>query len=279
MACQDQRGSRGDAVPKLGRVPEGIEPSKPNAARVYNYLLGGRDNYEVDRAFAERMLAVAQHSWIIARLGRLFLLHAVRLAAEAGVRQFIDLGAGLPTSPNVHEVAQKVDPAARAVYIDYDPVVHAHANAYLDGVPGVTPMLADIRRPHDIIDRLRADALIDFTEPVAALLVGVLHHVMDDEHPAEIITRFRDAMATGSYLVFTHPSTDIAPADYQQLSHYTAGSSCQFVCRSPAEVTRWFDGFDFIGRGVIPIQHWLDNNTLVTHPTWLGGICRKPPTM
>ncbi|RDI58993.1 S-adenosyl methyltransferase [Nocardia pseudobrasiliensis] len=258
------------------RVLTGVDASKPNAARVYDYVLGGGDNYAVDRAFAEEMLTIAPDNRALARYSRQFLLQAVALAADAGVRQFIDLGAGIPNSPNVHEVAQKIDPSARVVSIDYDPVVYAYANAYLSGAPGVTSMLADVRDPDDIIDRLREQALIDFDQPVAILLVGVLHFVMDDEHPAEIIARLRSVMVSGSYLVFTHVSDESDHAFISQSKVHTAGSSAQGAFRSRAEMASYFDGFEFLAPGLVPVQHWLDSEAPATKVVILGGVCRMP---
>ncbi len=258
------------------RALTGVDASRPNAARIYDYVLGGGDNYAVDRAFAEEMLAIAPDNRALARYSRRFLLHAVTLAAEAGVRQFIDLGAGIPNSPNVHEVAQQVDSSARVVSIDYDPVVYAYANAYLSGAPGVTSLLADIRNPDDIIDRLREQALIDFDQPVAILLVGVLHFVMDDEHPAEIIARFRTVMAPGSYLIFSHVSDDSDPFFIARSKVHTAGSSAQGAFRSEAEITSLFDGFEFLAPGIVPVQRWIDSEAPATKVVILGGVCRKP---
>ncbi|QIS24555.1 SAM-dependent methyltransferase [Nocardia terpenica] len=257
-------------------MPRGVDPSEPSAARIYDYLLGGNDNYEADRALAEWLLTIAPDTRTVARSSRQFLLHAVGLAAEAGVRQFIDLGAGLPTSPNVHEIAQSVDSSARVVSVDYDPVVHAYANAYLSDLPGVTPILADIRRPDDIIDQLRSRALIDFDQPVAVLLVSVLHYVMDDEYPAKIIARFRDEMAAGSYLAFTHPTDELDPARIEQVSSSLAGTSAQFVCRSRAELAQYCDGFEPLAPGLAPVQDWLDNQAPPARLVWLSCVCRKP---
>ncbi|WP_308166694.1 SAM-dependent methyltransferase [Nocardia albiluteola] len=263
-------------MPDIERVPEGIDPSTPSAARVYDYFLGGRDNYAADRALAEWLLSIAPDSRTVARLSRQFVLKAVELIAEAGIRQFIDIGAGIPTSPSVHEVAQKVDSAATVVSIDYDPVVHAYGNAFLSGTPGVTTMQADVRRPDDIIDRLRSGALIDFEQPVAILLCSILHFVLDDEHPAEIIARFRTAIPSGSYVAFTHPSDEVSPAGMAQLASHNIGSPTQFVSRSRTELAGFFDGFEFLGGGVVPVQDWLDGEQPTTQMVWLGGICRKP---
>lgn len=218
------------------------------------------------------MLSVAPDTRTVAWFSRQFLVNAVRLAAEAGVRQFIDLGTGFPTSPNVHEVAQGVDSSARAVYIDFDPVVYAHCNALLAGLPGVTALLGDVRRPDDILDRLAVDALIDFTAPVAIMLVGVLPFVMDDERPAEIVARFRDAMVPGSYLAFTHCSDESDAALISRLSSDTINTPAQIVFRSPARIASLFNGFELIAPGLAPVQRWLEDRLPATRLVIYGGI-------
>ncbi|WP_280303139.1 SAM-dependent methyltransferase [Nocardia abscessus] len=259
----------------MERAPQGVDPNVPNSARVYDYLLGGKDNYEVDRAVAHRMLSIAPDTRTLAWFSRKFLVNAVQLAAEAGVRQFIDLGAGIPTSPNVHEIAHKIDPSARVVYLDFDPVVYAHCNALLAHAEGVTAMLGDVRRPDDILDRLTSGGLIDFDEPVAITLVGVLHFVMDDEHPAEIVARLGAAMAPGSYLAFTHGSDNSDPDFITQSSSDTANSSAQVVYRSAAVVESFFQGFDLLDPGVVPLQRWLGDELPDTGLVLLGGVARK----
>ncbi|RDI65519.1 SAM-dependent methyltransferase [Nocardia pseudobrasiliensis] len=261
---------------KLGRAPKGVDASKPNSARVYDYLLGGRNNYSVDRLVAEQMIEAIPDIRAIAAANRQFVLLATTTAAQAGVRQFIDLGAGIPTSPAVHEMAQKIDADARVVAVDYDPVVQAHANAFLSGVPGVTPILADARRPRELIAALRDRELIDFEQPIAVLLTGVLHYVMDDEHPAEIIAGYREAMAPGSYLVLSHGSTDTEPTFLEESAGAAAGSSAQFVYRSHAEIAEYFEGFELLEPGVAPVQRWLGDDAPATRLTMLGGIARRP---
>ncbi|WP_433710734.1 SAM-dependent methyltransferase [Nocardia sp. CA-084685] len=258
------------------RAPAGVDPSKPNAARVYNFLLGGKDNYTVDQRVAERMLAVAPDTKTTAWFSRKFLLRAVEDAAEAGIRQFIDIGAGIPFSPNVHEIAQKIDPTARVVMIDYDPVVHVHTHALLSGASGVTSILGDIRRTDEIIEKAKSEGHIDFDEPVAILIVGVLHYVMDDEHPADIIARLRDEMAPGSMLAFTHGSVHTQPDFVARSTGDTDGSSAQVQFRTPEMVAAYLDGFEVVEPGLVPVQEWLDDDLPSTQLVILGGIGRKP---
>ncbi|WP_433656838.1 SAM-dependent methyltransferase [Nocardia sp. CA-128927] len=256
------------------RLPMGVDPYKPNSARIYNYMLGGKDYYEADREYAERVLKVAPDSKALARISRRFLLAGVKMAAEAGVRQFIDIGAGIPFSPSVHEVARKIDPSARVVSIDFDPVVFAHAT--VSSSPGDTPMLADLRQPDTIIDRLAAEGLIDFEQPVAFLIVGVLHFIMDDEHPAEIIAQLRAVMAPGSHLILTHASSDSDSNFIRQAMSATRGSSAILALRSRAEIASYVAGFDIVDPGLAPIQDWLDGDSPTTRVEILGCICRKP---
>ncbi len=246
-----------------------------NSARVYDYLLGGKDNREADRDLADRMLSHAPEIKALAGFTRGFLFKAVEMAAEAGVRQFIDLGSGIPTSPNVHEVARKVDPSARVVYVDYDPVVYAHCNALLVDPPDVTALLGDIRRPNEIFDQLKDRALIDFDEPVAVMLVSVLHYVLDDENPAEIVAAFRDRLAPGSYLAIAHGSTDSAPEVLQVLTA-TEGTSAQVAFRSTAQTRAFLDGLEVLEPGVVPVQRWLASDLPETRMVMLGAIGRKP---
>ncbi|MFI6999521.1 SAM-dependent methyltransferase [Nocardia sp. NPDC050175] len=255
------------------REPMGVDPYKPSSARIYNYMLGGKDYYDADLEFAERVLKVAPDSKALAQMSRRFLLRGVRVAADAGVKQFIDIGAGIPVSPSVHDVACKIDPSARVVSIDFDPVVFAHAT--VSSSSGDTPMLADLRQPDTIIDRLAAEGLIDFAQPVAFLIVGVLHFIMDDEHPAEIIARLRAVMASGSYLIVTHASTDSDANFIRQAMSATKGSSAVPALRSRAEIASHLDGFDILDPGLAPIQDWLDDDSPATCVEILGCICLK----
>ncbi|CAM4457706.1 SAM-dependent methyltransferase [Nocardia ninae] len=246
-----------------------------NSARVYDYLLGGKDSQDIDRDVAGQMLSSAPEIKTVAWFCRSFALKAVEMAADAGVRQFLDLGSGIPNSPNVHEVAQEIDPSARVVYVDYDPVVHAHCDALLAKPDGVTALLGDVRRPHDILDQLKNHTLIDFNEPVAITLIGVLHYVMDSEDPAGIIAAFRDQLAPGSYLAITHGSLDSAQEILQVLAG-NKGTSAQVAFRSPAQTEAILAGFELLEPGVVPVQHWLRPDLPETRMVMDAAICRKP---
>ncbi|MBU3063017.1 SAM-dependent methyltransferase [Nocardia sp. NEAU-G5] len=255
-------------------APEGVDPTKPNAARIYNYLLGGKDNYEADRMVAQRMLSIAPDNRTLATLSRAFLTGSAKMAAETGIRQFVDIGSGIPASPSVYETVMAVDPDSRLASIDYDPVVIAHTNAMFCDLPGVTPMLGDFREPDDIIARL-PEAGIDLSEPIALLLVGLLHFVLEDEKPAEVMARLHEVMAPGSYVAFTHGATESDKTWVQQTVTDTVGSTAQFVFRSRADVATIFKGFDLLDPGIVPVQQWLSDDLPDTRMVVLGGICRK----
>ncbi|MGW4246451.1 SAM-dependent methyltransferase [Nocardia sp. NPDC004722] len=257
------------------RTPDTPDPGELNSARVYDYLLGGKDNYEADREMAGQMLAHVPELKTLVWFTRGFLLKAVEMAAEAGVRQFLDLGSGIPVSPAVHEVAQKIEPSAQVVYVDYDPVVVAHSNALLAGPPGITALLGDIRSPRAILDELEDRALIDFSEPVAVLLAGVLHYVMDDEGPAEIVAAFRDQLAPGSYLAISHGSLDSDPEILQVLTG-TLGTPAQVTFRATAQTEAFMAGFELFEPGVAPVQQWLRPDLPATRMVMDGAIGRKP---
>ncbi|MFB7722541.1 MULTISPECIES: SAM-dependent methyltransferase [unclassified Nocardia] len=260
---------------ELRRKPDSLDPNELSSARVYDYLLGGKDNYETDRKLAGRMLAEVPELGALVLFTRGFLIKAVQLAAEAGIRQFLDLGSGIPISPSVHEAAREIQPTAQVVYVDYDPVVVTHCDALLAGPPGTTALLGDIRCPGDILDEITERGLLDFDEPVALLFSGVLHYVMDDERPAAVVAAFRDRVASGSYLAISHGSSDSSPEILQVLTG-TANTSAQVTFRSTAETESYLAGFELFEPGVVPVQQWLRPDLPETRMVILGAIGRKP---
>ncbi|MBG0830301.1 SAM-dependent methyltransferase [Planomonospora sp. ID67723] len=241
---------------ELTRVPVGVDPSVPSSARVYDYLLDGKDNFEIDRALAARLLEVAPDTRLVAKASRRFLVSAVRHMAESGVRQFLDLGAGIPTSPSVHEIAREIHPDARVAYVDYDPVVKLHNEVILSVGKDVISLQADVRDPGSIIGAPEITELVDFSEPVGVLLLGVLHFVTDAEDPAGIVRAFRDRMAPGSHLLLSHAMAESAPEAVAQLKATTAGSPAQPTFRTHDQVLALFDGFDLVEPGLVPVQDW-----------------------
>jgi hypothetical protein len=193
-------------------VPGANDVTRPHPARMYDYYLGGKDNWQADREAADKILAIAPEVRAIARANRHFLRRAVTyLAKEKGVTQFLDIGTGIPTSPNVHQTAAASAPGTRVVYADNDPVIHAHANALLTGTGTTKIILADLRDPDVILAGARE--FLDFTQPVALLLVAILHFIPDAEDPAGLVAAYRDALAPGSYLALSHGTSDFHTAD------------------------------------------------------------------
>jgi hypothetical protein len=231
-----------------------INTGVPNPARIYDYFLGGKDNFPADREVADQVLAIAPVARDVVEDNRAFLRRVVRhLAGEAGVRQFIDLGSGLPTQGNVHEIAQEVAPDARVLYVDNDAMVVTHSRALLAG-DNTVAIQADLREPEAIVGHPEVRELIDFEQPIALLLMAILHFIPDDEDPYGIVARFRDAMAAGSYLAVSHGTRDIPVrpdmssaamtemgAKVERLYQLTTSS---LVTRTWAQVEWFFDGLD-----------------------------------
>jgi hypothetical protein len=225
-------------------VPPVLEPAKVSAARVYDYLLGGKDNFEPDRAVAEQMLQVSPFAREVARGNRAFLVRAVRhLVRDCGIRQIIDLGTGLPTSPSVHEIAREYAADVRVVYVDNDPVVAAHNSAVLGTESNIVTLLRDLREPDTVLNDPAVRALIDFEQPVGLLFVAVLHFVAIDHAPA-LLARYRDAIAPGSGIAISALCRDVSEPEALQLAEglYKASAS-PLVPRTTAQVEQLFDGF------------------------------------
>jgi SAM-dependent methyltransferase len=240
-------------------APAGVDVNIPNVARMYDYYLGGKDNYAADRETADQVLAVAPQVRTAVQENRGFLARAVSfLAGEAGIGQFLDIGSGLPTQRNVHEIAASARPGSRVVYSDYDPVVVTHGDALLSGPESVSFVRADVRRPDLILDHPEVRRLIDFRRPVAVLLVAILNFVRDDEDPAGLVAQLRDVMAPGSYLVLSHGTrekhTEVAGRieDVYDRSKATA----QAVLRTHDQILPFFDGFELVPPGLVYAPQW-----------------------
>jgi S-adenosyl methyltransferase len=252
------------------RVPEGVDVTRPSIARIYDYLLFGKDNFAVDRAAAEKLMESRLDPRRLALANRGFLGRAVRFLAGHGVSQFLDLGSGLPTSPSVHEIARDVVPAARVVYVDHDPIVVAHNDALLVTRDGVITIRADVRDPDAVLGHDALAACIDFGQPVAVLLLGVLHFISCDEDAPGIIARFRERLVPGSYLAVSIGTSD--SADPEMLAEATttyAGARMPFTLRSRAQIMDLFDGFDLVEPGLVPLPEWRPEFN--TDPTPLKG--------
>ena len=255
-----------------------IDTSRPHPARMYDYYLGGHDNYEVDREAAEKVLAVAPIVRRGALANRAFLHRAVRHAAELGMRQFLDIGTGIPTSPNTHEVASAVRPDARVVYVDNDPIVGAYANALLRGSGSTAFAFADVRKPADILNEESVRRLIDFTEPVCLMLVAVLHFVEDEQDPAGIVATLRDALPSGSLLIMSHATIEDS-VDDRPVTEIYKSASATLTPRTHAQVSALLSGFEMLEPGLVQVSTWRPDepvgpDDLATGT--LGGIGRKP---
>ncbi len=238
-------------------APTSINVTTPNVARMYDYYLGGKDNYAADRAAAERVIAAFPDVRSAVRENRAFLGRAVRfLAADVGIRQFIDIGTGLPTQSNVHEIARNIAPDARVVYADYDPVVVAHGQMILSGAEPVAFIEGDVRCPDEILGNAELRSLVDLNEPVAILLVAVLNFVTDQERPDEIVARLREAMAPGSYLVISHGANEERPATVHGVQEVYQNATARAVLRTRAEIAPFFAGFELIDPGLVHAPQW-----------------------
>jgi hypothetical protein len=267
--------------PAAGSDAVTFDTSVPNPARVWNYWIGGKDNYAPDRAAAEAVIAAFPVLPGIARTTRRFLIEVVQqLAGEHGVRQFLDIGTGLPTAGNTHEVAQRVAPSCRVLYVDYDPVVLAHARALLTSTPeGSTDfILADLHDPETILTQ--AARTLDFSEPVAIVLMGVLHFIDEDADPYAIVARLMEAAAAGSYLVIGHTASDIPSAGFLEgLKRYNERSPVKLVPRSRQQIDRLLTGLEPVGPGVVALSEWFERGQLGGDVADLPGYCgimRKP---
>jgi O-methyltransferase involved in polyketide biosynthesis len=238
--------------------PAAIDSTVPQSARVWNYWLGGKDNYEVDRQVGDQIRAMNPHIVEIAQAARQFLIRAVTyLARDAGIRQFLDIGTGLPTANNTHEVAQSVAPESRIVYVDHDPLVLAYARALLVSDPrGATAYIdADLREPDKIL-RL-AGEMLDFTQPVALMLMGILGHITDDDEAYAIVRRLVDALPPGSHLVLYDDTNVIhGEAMDEMVRQWNETGENPRVNRTPQKLERFFDGLQLLDPGVVSVTRW-----------------------
>jgi SAM-dependent methyltransferase len=238
-------------------VPPGVDTKRANIARVYDYLLGGTHNFLADQDLARAMVAVEPNIRAGARENRAFIGRAVRHLTAAGVRQFLDIGSGIPTQGNVHEVAQQAAPGARVVYADVDPVAIAHSKALLAGNDDAAIIDGDLREPEKILDDPVTRQLIDFSQPTGLLLAMVLHFISDAEDPWRIVATLRDALAPGSFLVLSHVNNEGRPEKAQATETvYNRSVATGVHMRSHAEIRRFFDGFGLLDPGLVYIPQW-----------------------
>ncbi len=262
-------------------MPEEFDPDRPNAARVYDYFLGGSHNLAADREMAARILAAVPDSALVVQANRAFLRRAVLYCVEAGVRQFLDLGSGIPTVGNVHEVAQRAAPDSRVVYVDIEPVAVAHSRAILAGNGRVAVLQADIRDPDRILGDPVLQGLLDLTRPVAVLMVAVLPFVDDAADPWGIAARYRDAVSSGSYLAISHLTADNRPQEIGMLAERYRSTTTPIAVRPRDQIARFFTGLEMVDPGVVFVQQWRPDwlGEVEGHPEWscvYCGVGRKP---
>lgn len=258
-------------------APAGLDLSIPSPARVYDYLLGGGHNFAVDREFAERVKGVIPSIATAAQTNRAFVQRAVTYMARQGVEQFLDLGSGIPTMSNVHEIVRPLLPEARVLYVDHDPVAVAHSELILKDTPNARVLRADVRRPSDIVNSPQLHDLLDLTRPVGILLASVLPFVPDQDKPLEAVAELRDAAAPGSFLAITHV-IDESQENTREAASLYRGASDSMAVRTRAEVTAFFGDWELVEPGLIWTQEWRPS-----HPEWeavpssmaVAGVARR----
>jgi SAM-dependent methyltransferase len=266
-----------------GWIPPGIDTGEANSARVYDWWLGGEHNFRADQDAARAMIAIEPNARAIARANRAFLGRAVRfLAAEAGIRQFLDIGSGIPTENNVHQVAQATAAGSRVVYADIDDIAVAHSRLILEDNPDATVLQADLREPERILSDPETQLLLDFTKPVAVLLVAVLHFLPDSDKPERIVATLRDALAPGSFLVISHACRDAMPAAVAVETVYQSRVAARGRARTREEIARFFDGFTLVDPGLTWTTQWRPDRQedVPDHPEslwFLSGVGELNP--
>jgi hypothetical protein len=260
-------------------APDKLDLDRPSAARMYDYYLGGSHNFAADRELARQVLSVFPDGQAMAQANRAFLFRAVRFAAGCGVRQFLDLGSGIPTAGNVHEVAQAVVEAPRVVYVDVDPVAVAHSEAILAGNASAGAVLADLRDPDAVLSSPVTRRMLDFGRPMALLMVAVLHFVSDADDPAGIVAAYRRAMPPGSLVVIAHGTADSRPGESDRLVRLYRDTGYPMTLRTRAEVEGLFAGCDLVEPGVVWVPQWHPDwpDEVGVDPSWcgnLGGVAR-----
>ncbi|QQQ77770.1 SAM-dependent methyltransferase [Saccharothrix sp. 6-C] len=257
---------------RLSWVPDDVNTGLPSAARLYDYLLGGGHNFAADRELAEEFLRAQPNGRAIARLNRAFLRRAVLHLVDAGVRQFLDLGSGIPTVGNVHEIAQKAAPGARVVYVDFEDVAVAHSQMILRDDDRSAVLREDLTEPDAVLAGARGTGLIDFAEPVGVLAVGVFHFVPPERDPAGVIAAYRDAVAPGSHLALSQFSSDLQPEEMAGVVAVMRQSPDPMFPRTRAEITALFDGFELVEPGVVPLPRWRPEEGSVQEDADRAGI-------
>jgi len=261
-------------------IPDSVDIGRPSTARMYDYLLGGGHNLEADRVLVEKMLAARPDVRRIAIMNRAFLRRAVLYMVGAGVRQFLDLGSGIPTVGNVHEIAQQADPACRVVYVDNEAVAVAHSQLVLEGNDRAVMLQADITEPHVVLHSPEVRHTLDFSKPVGLLAITIGHHVGPAREPARVFATYRDALAPGSYLAITHWTTDFDTERSRRAEEATRGE-IEVFARDRAEILSFFGDFELVEPGMVSTSQWRPErgDDVAKDPSgdaFYAGVARKP---
>jgi SAM-dependent methyltransferase len=233
-----------------------IDVERPSQARIYDYLLGGSLNFAADRAVARQLISMVPDAPLVAQANRAFLRRAVRFLVDAGVRQFLDIGSGVPTRGNVHEVARQAAPESRVVYVDIDPAAVAHSRQLLAGDQQTVAIEEDARRPERILGHPEVRALLDLSRPVAILLISVLHFISDSDDPAGLLRLLRDALPPGSYLAISHITADDRPDTGAAVTAANRAGAVFAAPRRRADLERFFAGFELVEPGLVGVRQW-----------------------
>ncbi|MFB9682874.1 SAM-dependent methyltransferase [Amycolatopsis plumensis] len=263
-----------------GHASRGIDFDKPNAARVYDFLIGGKLNYAIDREFAERILQVRPEARELAVLNRQWLRRAVRFGAAQGIRQFLDIGSGMPTVGHVHEVVQAIDPASRVVYVDNEPIAVAHSEIVLQGNANAEMVQADAEIPADVLEHPATERLLDFTEPVMLIMAAFIHFIPDSRNPAGLIAAYRDALVPGSYLALSSGTFEGQGEEVRRAAELYRQSGTDVVARSKEELRALVAGFEVLPPGIVFTPEWRpdDPAEVGEHPelaSQLALVARK----
>jgi hypothetical protein len=263
----------------LTAFPAEFDPDRPNAARVYDYYLGGASNLKVDRDFGKKVLEILPEARDYALYNRAFLRRAVRYCADQGIRQFLDIGAGIPTVGHTHEIAQQIDPECRVVYVDNEALAVAHSELLLTDNPNAAAVHADLRQPDAVLNARETRRLLDFDQPIAVLMVALLHFIPDEDDPKSLIKRYHQALMPGSYLVMSHATDEglnVRVGTAVEMYRVTNRPAC---VRDRAQITELFDGFELVDPGVVYTAEWRpDTSDRIAEPgrsAALGGVGKK----
>jgi hypothetical protein len=262
-------------------VPQDIDAEQPNPARIYDYLLGGGHNFASDRAAAERVVTLLPGARDLIRRNRAFLRRAVLFMVSAGVRQFLDLGSGIPTVGNVHEIAQQADEQARVVYVDKEPIAVTHSRLLLEHNERATVIQADLCDPDSVLDAAEAREMLDFDQPIGLLTVAVIHFLADELRPFDVLAAYRERLAPGSHLALSHVTADTNATGIAGAMEVYQRSGNPVYPRSIAEIHRMFTGYELVEPGVVSAGLWHPDSTAelesyAEHPEVIVGVGRKP---